>query len=42
VWATSCTALLDHVADGHFAAVQVLDDAIEGLEDPQGLAVAAG
>jgi magnesium transporter len=25
--------LLDHVVDGHFAAVQVLDDAIEGLED---------
>jgi magnesium transporter len=25
--------LLDHVVDGHFAAVQALDDAIEGLED---------
>jgi magnesium transporter len=25
--------LLDNVVDGHFAAVQVLDDAIEGLED---------
>jgi magnesium transporter len=25
--------LLDHIVDGHFAAVQVLDDAIEGLED---------
>ena len=25
--------LLDHVVDGHFAAVRVLDDAIEGLED---------
>ncbi|MGV0834048.1 magnesium transporter CorA family protein [Mycolicibacterium thermoresistibile] len=26
-------ALLDVVVDGHFAAIQVLDDAIEGLED---------
>ncbi|WP_405725331.1 magnesium transporter CorA family protein [Streptomyces sp. NBC_01537] len=25
--------LLDHVVDGHFAAVQQLDDSIEGLED---------
>jgi magnesium transporter len=25
--------LLDHVVDGHFAAVQGLDDSIEGLED---------
>ena len=25
--------LLDYVVDGHFAAVQTLDDAIEGLED---------
>ena len=31
--ATCCTGLLDYVVDGHFTAVQALDDEIEALED---------